>query len=1337
MNGHNKYPSFKHSGMIMQVPHVVFQWSLYELHRIKKIQTIQENAEYLTDEDITDLNNQLGRMSCFLYKLASDAGTLQDVYHELKKGENQRFLDKALIYIKNLQNLTSTGYAEYYFPHECKNSALNNSKMSDSPEISENSESSVISEFPEYSVIEALFKRHENGYSDLLFPARNIFNDNLIKYLLEYGNIGNEIHPVLKYLSKYPTPWNNMEILGYFTYQEKGTELKLSWQEYFVSKITIPYFYNLNDNLPDFYSVPNATSLDPKSDLNEFKPRKYLPHHKIIPFGQDYAPLMKEIRDKFASEFSVLVPSDFWYDFYGYSSGSDDEKYTCLRYIKFTTDALTIAAEFWFSEKSYDEQVEYLNQEKRFEIIPDDISEWPVAWFNNGLLLGISTAKERTVVIKQILSRDSLTDYERFNWTLFLGDSLWLCGDSEGARECYKKAHDILSGNLDNEEFILNDSYDCCQYCGALWTEEPDFLRKTRPKIYSQDDFKEIVSIKKSLLCGNTDEAEENIISLAESLPERSADAKAIILSHLYVIAEEMEAENFIFSFKRQLYDLLGYVRKLRFKEINSRLGYCDPFRRSDVFEFSNIYEKGKILIGTCEREYKDGMAEAGRCLYHISKDKKEDCPAICNALDESIKSNQECSCISYPPLSEAYFYLCKVVSGDIDSGREIILGAIKKWLGGPYGQIDDLKKEQCTFLIEFIAVEVRREKSEFLKECIFPLFDCVMQYTRDYKIIADSSIRASIISLCKEWFEQKIADAERNQPAAISSLYPDIISESVSYNKKQEIDNWFSRKRDLHYGLAYLKEYSGDTTAIEEYKKPNQYLVNWRENAKKVLGTVTNTTDLRHRNIIKSALKELDNFKEDTSIYERIGVIYMNQLDFESAWECFELAVSGGPRDNIILQYLVELDSYLEDHVRVEAIKGCSDAVMSFKSADYEYFTICRDNYDENFDFSGPVLKYAKGLESLLDEGVWSGVVGEFGSDDELEELKGLPWIAKSLIEGEKRHSFSLGSWGKLLRENILKTRNISEDCPDFIAEISEYLCSNYSTECLTSIEEACSAIVDTRNYVAHGGVLNRKDLDTIKRDIVGRLNTLIQHLWGSTQKKTRWDGSMKSCDLLFKLALSCEFHGKSLSALKYCDRCLEIQPWDIHILSYKYRICEILAKEAKSKHESRLYYDYMDFADEASDKYERYSHIYEKVSDYKCLNLSKKYGPARKVLDDLERDKVVVEDELKYSFTKYKLECNELVKNAEEELRKAERLLNKNPENKDALCAMLVPLYQLGRDDEIEPVMNKVAGILESYDDLFIFENECLSSVPELQSIWYRNYERSVMEEFERVSE
>ncbi|WOF16036.1 hypothetical protein F1737_04610 [Methanoplanus sp. FWC-SCC4] len=1322
MNGHENYSSFKDSGMIMQIPSVVFQWSLYELHRIKKIQTIQENAEYFTDEEITDVNNQLGRMSCFLYQLASDAGTLQNVYHELKKGENQKFLEKTLIYVKNLQNSTSTGYAEYYFPQDGTKGALKDSKKS---------------EVSEYSVIKALFKRHERGYSDLLFPAGNIFNDNLIKYLLEYGNIGSEIHPVLKYLSKYPKPWNNLDMLEYFTNQEKGTELKLSWQEYFVSEISTPYYYNLKDGLAGFNSN-SATTPDAKSDLNEFSPRDFFHHHNIHSPDKVYAPFMKEIRDKFASEFSVPVPSDFWYGFYGYSSGSYDEKYTYLRYHKFTTDVLTIAAEFWFSEKSSDEQVEYLNHEKRFEIIPEDISEWPISWFERGLLEGISSSNERIVAIKQILSRDSLTEYETFVWTLFLGDSLWLCEDSEGTRECYNKAHEILSGNLDNEEFILNESERRCQYCFPTWCDLSGFIRENKPKRYTQDDFKEIVSIKKCLSYGNTNEAEEKILNLTKSLPERTSDAKAIILNHLYAIAEEMGAESYLPSFKSQFFDLWEYVRKLRFKEINSRLEYADPDRRTDFFQFTSKYKKAKVLIGSGKKEYKDGMAEAGRCLYHISRNKIEDCPVIYNALDESIKSNQKSHSLLYPPLSEAYFYLCKVISGEINSGREVLFGAIEKWLGDHYRKIDDKKKKQCIFLLEFIAVEVKNEKSESLKECLFPLFDCIMESVDNYyEIVTESSIKASIIPLCKEWFEQKIADAERNQPAAISSSDPDVISKSLHGTYKKSIDNWFSKKRDLHFGLASLKEYSGDITAIEEYKKPNLYLVNWLDNAKKVLDAAANTTtDQKDRCEIKWIIKKLDVFKEDTSIYERIGVIYMNQLDFESAWECFKLAVSEGPYNNRVLHYLVELDSYLEDHVRVEAIEGCSDAVISFKSADYEYFTICRDNYDENFDFSGPVLKYAKGLESLLDEKIWSGVVSEFGSDDELEELKGMWWISPSLIAGENRHSFSLGSWHKMIWKNIFKMENYDKNTPDLIVNICNNLSDNYSTECLNSIEEACSAIVEKRNEIAHGDVLSKSELNAIREDFVIRLNTLIQQLWGSTQKKRRWDDSMKSCDLLFKLGSTCEYDGKNLSALKYYNRCLEIKPWSTPFLSNKAGLCKELAEEAKKNHNSILYADYMDMANDANKKYERYSHINDKIRDYTILNISKKYGPAKKILDELERDEIVVEDKLVNFVVKLKLECNDYVKDADEKLRKAERLLKKNPENKDALCAMLVPLYQLGRDDEIEPIMNKVAGILEDYEDIYNVEYEYLSSVSQLQSMWHK-YKCSFMERFNRVSE
>ena len=1299
MNGHDKNPFSNDSGMTMQIPADVFQWSLYELHRIKKLQIIQENVENLTCEEITDVNNRLGRMSCFLYQLSSDAGTLQDVYHELKKDDNQKILNRALIYANSLQTATSTGYARYYFSEGEQTDALNNS---DSP------------------IGEKLSDRYGNNYSELLFPARNIFNDHLIKYLLESGNISNKIHPVLKYLSKYPTAWNNLEILEYFTNRETGTGLKCSWQDYFVSKIATPYFYNLNDNLPGFYSVPTATPLDAKSDINEYNPRDFLPKHKITSLNQVYAPFMKEIRDSFAHQFSVPIPSDFWYDSITYHSGSDAEKYICLRYLKFTTDVLTIAAEFWFSEKSCDEQVAYLNREKRFEIIPEDIAEWPVSWFENGLLEGISTAEERIVAIKQILSRNSLTDYERFVWTLFLGDAFWLCEDADRTKECYKKAHEVLSHNLDSEEFILNASEGRSQYCFPSWWDHSDYFGKERPKTYTQDDFLEIVSIKKCLSCGNTDDAEQKIITLSESLPERSAEAKAILLNHLSAIAEEMRDERFIISFEKQLYDLQGYVRTLRFKEVNSRLRYNDPKRRSDIFEFGNKYEKAKILIGTCDREYKDGMAEAGRCLYHITQDKQKVCPEICNALHESIVANQQYSCICEPPWSEAYYYVCKVISGDIDSGENILLPVLRKWLSNALRTVDQQKKEQCTDLLEFIAVEIRKKNRESLKESLFPIFDILMEVVQDYyEIIAEASIRASIIPLTEDWFKQKIADAKQEQPKAITSSDPDEILESLSYVNKQRMKDWFSIKRNLHSGLAHLKDYSGKPDAIEEYQKPNQDLADWREHAKEILNAEAESTDPRHRYLIKDALWELDNFKEDTSIYEHIGEIYMNQLDFESAWECFEL-VAGQSYNPVVLQHLVDLDNYLEDHVRVEAIEGCNDAVLSFKAADNEYFTLCREYSDDNYDFSGPILKYAKGLESLLDEKIWSGVVKEFGSDDTLDGIEGLWWISPALIEGEDRHSFSLGSWDKLIWTNIFQIGNTCKNTPDLIAKICSYLSDNYSTKCLTSIAEACSTIVDDRNDIAHGGVLNKSKLDSIRKEMVVRLNTLIQYLWGSSQKKNKWDRSTKSCDLLFNLGNHCEYKNNPILAVKYYDKYLEIKPWDKNVLLTKSELCEELGNNAKRNHESKHYADYMDMADDAADKRERYLHIHEKISEYRKLKVYKKYGPAQKILDELSTDPIVLEDKLGVSVLNIKSECTDLVKNAEKQLQKGESLLKENHDNLEGLRMQVMPLYQLGHNEEALSVLNRLVKKYENAEEFYISEAEFTYSIPEVWIMW-----------------
>lgn len=1314
MIGNNQDKSKKGSEMIMQIHPEIFSWSVYELHRIKKLQTIQEAIENWKAEDIADIQNQLGRMSCFLYKLSKDAGTLQNIYHELKKPENKRYLDKTIVYLKHLEKLMSIGSTEYYFPQDVKNkpTALSHNPMAD-----------------------GFVRKYNNNFVDLLYPGRNIFNDKIITYLLHEGNVTPKIHPILRYLSNNPASWNNLKIFNFFIDSKDGIELNLKWQEHFVQHISHPYFYNIHDTLPDPFNKRSLNPLDLKTEVTEYKEEKYILKHKDYPREQWFLPQMKAERVRFADEFLIPTPSYFWYDRRGYEISSMEAKKACLHYLKFTTDALTIAAEFWFSDKSSDEQINYLNQENQLQICAEDISEWPVSWFNYDLMEGISTACERIKIIQEILSRDSLTDSERLNYTLCMGDSLWLIGDTDGSLFHYQNAHRLLSNYLYDEGFIHQLSEGRCQWHQpTFWEEMIDsgqiircpiedlfdqmeqaflfggglqFKKSERLTHYSLDDFQEIITIKRCLSEGYEEQAKNKMILLIKSLPGRTLYAKAVILQHLYILFEEGIVDNRYTEFlKKCLNSLESTIHQNLCEEINDEMRYYDPKRRSDVFQFRNKFEKSKILLESGSKNYRSGIAEAGRCLYHLSMDKMSDCERICLEFEQVIEDNEEYSSNEIP-WSEAYVYLCRIITGNIDSERDIFKNRIKKWWSfNNIDNTDNTKRQQLIGLLEFIEVEVTKEKPDSMEEALFPLFDAIMEFIDNgTQMIVDSCINSSIIPLCQKWFEYRIESSRNTEPEAIKHSEASVILDALNYSNKKDLDCWLSTKRQLHFGYAYLKERIGDKTAIEEYQNSMNVKNNWCEHAKQILQQQMNTSDQERKFLISKGLSAVTNYnKTDIEIYEKMGLLYQNNLDLEMAWECFEKVTR--VRDyNDVNQHLVTLDRYLEDHVRVESIKGCPDAKLSFKTADIEFFNVKYEYSDDNYDYSGILFKYAKGLESLLDEHIWSDVVNKFRNDQRNKDIKDLWWIAPSLIPGKNRKTFSLGSWARLIKIRELSEQR-TDDKPDLIGDILHYLLKNFGLDCLSQIQDICSDISDLRNYIAHGGVLNKTELNEIRNPLIIKLNELIHLLWGEGFVTKRWQNSIKDCDLLYSLGLFCEHNKQLHSALKYYNKFLKIIPWDDIVLTRKEEVCRDLADEAKVNQKNQLYKDFMEEAVATSNIIKRYSHIDKKMrGDFQRSLITGDYYKAKDILNRLNKDPIVVADGLNSALCEFDENCKAKLRNANRRLKEVGDLLNNEPDDINLLYENIILLYQIGSEGKAKSKLESLCDHKKVEDLIFEF--------------------------------
>ena len=246
------------------------------------------------------------------------------------------------------------------------------------------------------------------------------------------------------------------------------------------------------------------------------------------------------------------------------------------------------------------------------------------------------------------------------------------------------------------------------------------------------------------------------------------------------------------------------------------------------------------------------------------------------------------------------------------------------------------------------------------------------------------------------------------------------------------------------------------------------------------------------YENAIEYFKKALELDKEYDRCYRNLAEIYSRKLDNINAKQSLEKAIEiakkkGKPEFKLYERELENIKQLLENVLNINDIT--SQEIKNIlitaerKLIDYR-------NKNDDFDASDIILGYSRALERMLNEQVASHFELLIQKYRETRKKTSEDFNKKFSVLFHKK-TISLGTWNKFLKDF---QKNLLE--PD-VKEFKEHLESKFNKGELKSIHAICDTIVEERNEIAHGKVINIKQVILIRKGIVPFFNQVINVLY------------------------------------------------------------------------------------------------------------------------------------------------------------------------------------------------------------------------------------------------
>lgn len=925
------------------------------------------------------------------------------------------------------------------------------------------------------------------------------------------GETDMEINQALAYLKNREHSWKDHDLIPFFSLinaedRDAGFQLKYEWREFLHKNIARSWIYALDE----YHSDPKDDIAADNAARTDKQDTKRPPNNYDFKWA-GYMPFLNNIRDAAAERFGLEIPEESWLNsLYAYGwRGSDSDKpsfeheiYLCLAYLRFTTAYLTIAAEFWFQKHA--DKTALINRRCIFEPDVSVFDKRPLVIVKTSplLLWDLQYPKETKNLYLYAINHMLDDDPDRYYFLRQLGDLSELLHEEKEAEYWYAKLHAFLEQPYQNEEY-WEYVRDHCSICPI----EPD-VTTFLPNLYAAE---------------SREEFEALLLEIEEMPPyimvyQLGCAHRVCLRSLLYVarrkgITDIIEKSEAILTKNKE-------NTRYRIYENFYPISYFEPYLIRQCTK-SNTCE---ILVGFLETIYKDR-----------------------EYMDEKIKANIQCSMILGYFHLRKYSDVCRVYA-EIDPKYyyywdELLPAVYLSYLECGENEMADSCLTKCLKA----ALQSKKSVQYFLKLQILleelAFADCDKpEHPRRYEFI-------------------KIMDIlDKDTAVTISYLFTEYCILTGCLREGLE---WFNRMIPKTEGTAKAELFLRKGKLL--------YAKGSRDPAMK---------SLRQAKFLlqkDDAGYPSENYSE---LYREMAQIYQDRMDLSAARACLKSAFrwayddynkkSGySPRDHtlwhlnpkqrsmvtVLAVAIAELDTYLENHVNTAVMDDCPNARKAIDAAEYESLYLYRNITDEEFDFSGPIMKYAKALENMLQEKIWSHVVDgvhtTYPVDHPAVNKEELGWWLYSTLSPD-RLTLSLGNWAKL-DMSLLEYETDHDTKPEnsVLRLVVSQLVKILPKEKLDTLIKICSDVYDLRNEIAHGSVLTRPEYLDAREKFVSYLNRVIVLLWGGEDPNERTVEERKAeCTFLKEVGeFLHNFSHRPYLALECLKRAYKSNPTDTHV--------------------------------------------------------------------------------------------------------------------------------------------------------------------------------------------
>jgi len=922
------------------------------------------------------------------------------------------------------------------------------------------------------------------------------------------GETDLEINRALAYLKTREQSWKDHDLIAFFSLinaedRDAVYQLKSDWQVFLHENIARSWIYALDEyhsDPKDDIATDNASRTD-KQDTKHF----YIDYDFM---WAEYMPFLKDIRDAAAQRFGLEIPEENWLNSlyaHGWRGPASDkpsfehETYVYLAYLRFTTAYLTIAAEFWFQKHA--DKTALLNRQCIFEPDVSVFDDRPLGYVKELLVTSVwfRYLNETKNLSLYALHRMQDEDPDRF-WVLRqLGDLSEFLHEEQEADAWYTQLSAFIEQHSDAEYW--ENGRENGILCSADY-HVTDFL-PTLCAAESREEFEALFSVlEKMSPCMMAD--------MLGSIPD-------VCLSCLLYAARK---KGYIDIGEKTAAILTGKSEETR------RLVY-----KSLEHQLTSSKMRQYTITNTCE-------------LYVVFL---ETISTDLEYMDEKMKADVQCSLIlGYFHLGK-YFDVCRIYA-ELDPKY--------------YYYWDELLP---VVYLSYLECGEKEKADSYLAECL--------KSVMEYKKIDVSFLRLQILL---EGLAFTGCDNPESGRKYEFIRIMDILDKEIAIDISYLFAEYCILTGCLTMGLEWFNRMIPKTegTAKAELLLRKGMLLNAKGSRGPAMKSLL---------LAKSLLDEDDTgypFENYSELYREMAKIHMDQRDLSKSRACLKIAFirvnenyvqqSGYTQHELTLGLLypeqksmitvpsvtlAELDTYLENHVNTAVMDDCSNARKSIEAAEYESLDLYQKIIDEEFDFSGPITKYAKALENMLQEKIWARVVDgvhkKYPIGDPAINKEELGWWLYSTL-GPNHLTLTLGSWAKL--GNSLKEylKNPEKKPGNSVLRLTvSQLVKILPKEKLHTIITICSKVSGLRNEIAHGRVLTRPEYLQEREKLVSYLNRIIVLLWdGEVQKEMTVEERKAECALQKDLAFICEHSAnRPHLALECLNRAYKLNPTDIRV--------------------------------------------------------------------------------------------------------------------------------------------------------------------------------------------